>query len=110
MHEKIETPLNSEKKTLTENGEEVINIASSMQTDPTKDDELEIFRFQVETTHNSRDSIDISKFDLVSPYGKKQLVPMKQHKIDLSQKKRKEVTPKSTKINKMFKQPNFKKS
>jgi hypothetical protein len=35
---------------------------------------------------------------------------MKQHKIDLSQKKRKEVTPKSTKINKMFKQPNFKKS
>jgi hypothetical protein len=45
MHEKIETPLNSEKKTLTENGEEVINIASSMQTDPTKDDELEIFRF-----------------------------------------------------------------
>lgn len=45
IRDKMETPLNSEKKTFTENGEEVINIASGMQTDPTKDDELEIFRF-----------------------------------------------------------------
>jgi hypothetical protein len=40
-----------------------------MQTDPTKDEELEIFRFQVETTHNSRDSFEMSKIDLVNPYG-----------------------------------------
>lgn len=85
----------------------MLNIAAGNQTDSNTDD-FEIFRFQIETTRNSKDSLCTSNIEVSSPYNNKVTLPLKYHQLNIKQKKRKAPGPKQPRVNKMFKHPGLK--
>jgi len=85
--------------TTEDKGISVLNIGSS--ADP---EDLQIFRISLESAQQQR------LRECSSPYSTRVILPMKQHDIGLKKVKPKDSKSKTLKINRMFKQPGFKKS